>query len=133
MKPPITPTAVAKIEDPSNGDTALIFKDSAGDDFTVNLTLELQSLVLAALIALPKRDQKAPAAQHTAQDTTRFRTLLSTGIQPFRLENGLQGLQFEVGPLGALHLAFPKSAIPAIQAALVRLASVHPLDPSKRH
>ena len=127
MKQPFAPNAVAKLEDPETGDLALVFKTAAGEGVTLNLTLEMQSLVLAALLS------KTPGPQHMSQDRFHARTLKAIGAQPIRMASGHPGLQFLVGPAQAIDVAFPQESIPLIQQCLEQLASGAPLDRSHRH
>lgn len=133
MSPPFIPTAVAHIEDQSNGNLALIFKNAAGEDSTVNLTPELQSLVILALLSRPRDQQSGQPGQHTAQNKYRPRTLLTTGTVPFHLPTGLLGLQFHMGPTGSIDVAFPVQAIPAIQKSLRELEAAHQASQRPKH
>lgn len=129
----VQPTEVEKTEDAATGDTALIFKTATGEGLTINLTPELQSLVLLALLARPRDPQSEPPGQHSAQNKHRHRTLLATGTVPFHLNNGHQGLQFHMGPTGSIDIAFPTQAIPVIQKALEKLAAAHRAAQGPKH
>jgi len=133
MKPVFVPTAVAHLEDQSNGNLALIFKNAAGDDSTINLTPELQSLVILALLSRPRDQQSGQQGQRTAQNKYRPRTLLTTGTVPFLLPSGHQGLQFHMGPTGSIDIAFPPEAIPVIQKCLRELEAAHQAGKGPKH
>lgn len=127
MSKAFTPNAVAKLEDPGTGGIALILKSDAGESVAINLTLEMQSLVLAALLS------KTPGPQHMSQDKFHARTLKAIGVQAIRMASGHPGLQFLVGPAQAIDVAFPQESIPVIQQILEQLASGAPLDRSRSH
>lgn len=124
---PMKPTDITAKLDQSTGNLDVVLKNASGEEVSLQLTPELQSRLLAALLA------KTPGPQHTSQGQFHSRTLKTIGVQAFRLASGHPGLQFLVGPAQAVDVAFPQESIPVIQKCLAQLASGKPLEAGPMH